>query len=49
MPPGQPGDTDWNESYEMEGMPTRYVYIHSPHPNTQFVNHNGYANDSKPN
>jgi len=38
-PPGPPpalrGDTDSNESYEIEGMPSRCVYIHSRHPNSQ--------------
>ena len=47
MPPVASGDTDWNESYEIEGMPSRWVYIHSPHSNTQFCNHNAYAKDSK--
>ena len=47
MPPVQAGDTDGNESYEIEGMPTRCVYIHSPHPNSQFFNYNAYAMDSK--
>jgi len=38
---------DGNESYEMEGMPSRCVYIHSALPNTQIFNHNEYAKDSK--
>jgi len=50
-PPGTPpvstGDTDGNECYEMEGRPSRCVYIQSPHPNTQLFNHNAYANISK--
>jgi len=46
-PPALSGDTDGNESYEIEGMPSRCVYTHSPLPNTQFVNHNAYAKDSK--
>jgi hypothetical protein len=28
-------------------MPSRCVYIHSPHPNTELFNHNAYAKDSK--
>jgi len=32
-PPKPPGDTDWNESYEIEGMPFKCVYLHSPLPN----------------
>jgi len=46
-PPTPPGDTDGNESYEIEGMPSKCVYLYSPHPNTQFLNHNAYAKDSK--
>jgi hypothetical protein len=48
-PPAPPGDTEGNESYEIEGMPSRCVYMHSPLPNTQFFNHNGFAKDSKRN
>jgi hypothetical protein len=52
-PPGTqpvlPCDTDWNESYEVEGMPSMCVYIHSPLPNTQLVNHTAYAKHSKHN
>ena len=48
-PPAPPGDSDGNESYEIEGMPSRCVYIHSPLPNTQFFNHNAYAKNSKRN
>jgi hypothetical protein len=40
------GDNDRNESYEIDGMPSRCVYIHSPLPNTQLFNHNAYAKDS---
>jgi len=46
MTPAPPGDTDRNECYEIEGMPSRCVYIHSPHPNTQSFKHNAYAKDS---
>jgi hypothetical protein len=50
-PPGMPraphGDHDGHESYEIEGMPSLCVYIHSSHPNTPFVNHNAYAKDSQ--
>jgi hypothetical protein len=46
-PPAPPGDTDRNEGDEMEGMLSRCVYIHSPHPNTQFFNHNVFAQQSK--
>jgi len=43
MPPAPPGDTDRYESHELDGMPYRCVYIHSPLPNTQCFNHNAYA------
>jgi hypothetical protein len=50
-PPGTPhappGDTEGNESYEIKGMPSRCVYMHSPLSNTQFFNHNAFAKDSK--
>jgi len=35
-PPVPPSDTEGSESDEIEGMPSRCVYIHSPLPNTQF-------------
>jgi len=47
MPPAPPGDTEGNESYEIEGMPSSWVYIHCPHSNTQFFNHNAYAKNCK--
>jgi hypothetical protein len=46
MPPGPPGDAEGNESHELEGMPSSWVYMHSPLPNTQFFNHNAFAKDS---
>ena len=46
-PPAPPGDSEETERYEIEGMPSRCVYIHSPLPNTQFFNYNAYAKDSK--
>jgi hypothetical protein len=33
-PPVPPGDPDGNASYELKGMPSRCVYIHSLHPST---------------
>jgi hypothetical protein len=48
-PPGSPGDAEGNEISEIEGMPSRCVYMHSPLPNTQFFNHNAFAKDSKRN
>jgi len=47
MPPAPPRDTEGNECYKMEGMPSRCVYMHSPLPITQFFNHNAFAKDSK--
>jgi len=46
-PAAPPGDSEETECYEIEGMPSRCVYIHSPLPNTQFFNHNAHAKDSK--
>jgi hypothetical protein len=45
-PPAPPGDTEGNESYEIEGMPSRCVYMHSPLSNTQYFNHNAFAKES---
>jgi hypothetical protein len=47
MPPAPPGHAQGNESYEIEGMPSRCVYMHSPFPNTQFFNHNAFPKESK--
>jgi len=47
MPPAPPCDMNVNESYKIQGMPSRCVYIHSPLPHTQFFNHNAYAKHSK--
>jgi hypothetical protein len=50
-PPGTPHasplDTEENESYKIEGMSSRCVYMHSPLRNTQFFNHIAFAKDSK--
>jgi hypothetical protein len=42
-----PGDAEGNERDEIEGMASSCVYMHSPHPKTQFFNHNAFAKDSK--
>jgi hypothetical protein len=47
MPPAPPGDTDGNDSYEFEDMASSRVYIHSPYPNTQFLNPSAFGKDSK--
>ena len=46
-PPVPPCNTEGNGSYEIEGMPSRCVYIHSPHSNAQFINHKAYTNSCK--
>jgi hypothetical protein len=46
-PPAPPRDADGNERDEIEGMPSRCLYMHSPLPNTQFFNHNAFAKESK--
>jgi len=46
-PPAPPGDAVGNDSYEIEGMPSRCEYMHSPLPNTQFFNHIAFAKESK--
>jgi hypothetical protein len=47
MPPAPPGYTKGNARDEIEGMPSRCVYMHSALPNTQFFNHNAFAKESK--
>ena len=42
-----PGDSDRSQSSETEGVPPRYVYIHSPFHSTQFLNFDLYAKDRK--
>jgi len=32
---------------EIKGVPPGYVYIHTPLPSAQFVNHDAYAKDRK--
>jgi hypothetical protein len=46
-PTAPPCDAEGNESYEIEGMPSRCVYMYSPPPNTQFFNHNAFAKASQ--
>jgi len=49
MLPAWPGDSDAHGSYEMDGMPSWCVYVHSVLRKTQFFNHNAYAQDGKRN
>jgi len=46
-PPAPPGDSERSQSSETEGVPPRYVYIHTPLPSAQFFNINLYAKDRK--
>ena len=46
-PIAPPGVTEGNESYEIAGMPSRCVYMYSPLPKTEFLNHNAFAKESK--
>jgi len=46
-PPALPGDAEGNERDEIEGMPSRCVYMHFSLPKTQFFNHNAFAKESK--
>jgi len=39
-------NAEGNHSHDIEGMPSRCVYMHSPLPNTQFFNYNAFAKDS---
>jgi len=48
-PSAPPGDSEETESYEIEGMPSSCVNIHSPLPNTQLFNHHAYVKDSEHN
>jgi hypothetical protein len=39
MPPAPPGDSERNQSIEIEGAPPGYVYRHTPLPKAQFFNY----------
>jgi len=45
--PVPPGANQGAPSYQIDGAPPRYVYIHTPHPNAQFFNQDAYAKDCK--
>ena len=47
MPPTPPGGSGGTPSSEMEGVPPRYVHIHTPLPKAQFCNLHAYAKDRK--
>jgi hypothetical protein len=47
MPPAPPGDAEGNQIYELEGIPSRCVYMYSPLPNTELFNHIVFAKDIK--
>jgi len=48
-PPGTPhappGHSQGTQSYKIDGVPPRYVYIHTPLPNSQLFNLDTYAKD----
>ena len=46
-PPVPPSDNEGAQTSEIEGVPLRYVYIHTPHPSAQFFNFDAYAKDCK--
>jgi hypothetical protein len=46
-PTAPPGAAEGNESYEIEGMSSRCVYMYSSPANTQFFNHNAFAKASQ--
>jgi hypothetical protein len=48
-PPAPPGHSEATDSYVIDGMPSRCVYMHSPLANPQFFNHNAFAKDRKDN
>ena len=47
MPPVTPGVNEEANAFEIDAVPPRYVYIHTPLPSTQFVNLDAYAKDCK--
>jgi len=48
-PPRMPGvpasDNEVAQSSDIEGVPPRYVYVHTPFPNPQFFNLDAYTKD----
>jgi hypothetical protein len=50
-PPGTPpsplGEPEGNKNFEIEGILSRCVYMHSSLPNTQCFNHNAFAQHSR--
>jgi len=47
--PAPPSDYEGAEGSQTKGLPTAYVYIHTPLPNSQCFNLDAYAKDSKRN
>ena len=45
MPPAPPDYSEQTQSSETEGVPPRYVYLHTPLPSARFVNLDPYAKD----
>jgi hypothetical protein len=48
-PPAPPGDSEQNQCTAIEDVPPGYVYMNAPLPNTQFFNHDAYAQNRKRN
>jgi hypothetical protein len=46
-PPAPPGVAEGKQIYEIDGIPSRCVYMYSPLPNTQFFSYNAFAKESK--
>lgn len=46
-PPAPPGDSEATQSSQIEGVPPRYVYIHTSLSNSQCFDHDVYAMDCK--
>ena len=44
-PPAPPDDSEETSSSETEGVPPKYLYIHTPLPNTRYFNLHPYAQD----
>ena len=47
LPTAPPGDNEWAQGSQFEGVPPRYLYIHTGLPNSQLLNFDAYAKDSK--
>jgi len=48
MPVAPPDDNERTQSSETEGVPPRYLYIHTPLPSAPFFNHDPHPKDCMP-